>query len=56
MNLAKILQFTGMSMLPSALLLGLTQQNAIRQELTLSFVGCILFLAGALCVRKKREH
>lgn len=48
----KILQFIGMTMLPSALLLGLTQENAVRQELFLFFLGCAVFLAGTLWLRR----
>ena len=53
MSFGKILQFTGMTMLPSALVLGLTQENAIRQELMLFGIGCAVFLAGTFWLRIK---
>ncbi len=41
-------------MLPSALLIGLTQENAVRQELMLLALGWAVFMAGTYWEKRRR--
>jgi hypothetical protein len=52
--LAKFLQLSGISMMPTALFLGVTAQNGMTLEVRFLALGVMLFAAGWL-VEGKRE-